>query len=200
VKHLNNLAITAAVLLAFVLAGCASARHAPPPAEDPVHNKLNVTVNHSYDVAWKTLIEYVRSSFFVIDNFDKSAGVITLSFGGSHTAEYIDCGPFTTRSKEVKYSGPYSSFLEQYAGAKLQGKLNIFVTELGPKQTRVKVNAQYTFKAPLTKPAEWAFESGFYATVALTQEHKAAGGPQTRTCQPTYKAENAVIQAIKPLF
>jgi len=200
VKHINRLVITGALLLAFALAGCASSKNTPSPAETAVKTKLSATINHSFDITWNTLIDYTLSSVFTIVNFNKSAGVITLSFGDSNAAAYINCGPFNATSAGVNYSGPYSSFLEQHAGAKLQGKMKVFVTELGPKQTLVKVNAQYLFNAPLTTPAEWAFHSGFSATVALTKEQKAAGGPQTRTCQPTYKAENAIMQAIKPLY
>ena len=80
--------------------------------------------------------------------------------------------------------------------------MNIVVQEDGPERTRVIVQAKYVLR--VTERYEpyqdrritytYVFESGGYATVRL--QNRPA---ETRTMVPTYKAEQAILDAIENL-
>ena len=194
----NKMVLANLVLLALALAGCASKSHTPP-VEKQHQEKLSATVNMPFDTAWQALMDYACSSFFVIDTFDKISGVIKLSFGGSQAHEFIDCGTIKEDTPEFKYSGPYTRFLEQYADAKLQGKMTLIVKELGPKKTSIRATGSYTFMANLTEPAAWIFTSDTSSTLTLSAEQSMRDSTQTRSCQSNSRAEKKIIQIINLL-
>ncbi len=192
----SKLVLTNLVLLA--LGGLATESHASPAKE---HNKkhLSATVNKSYDTTWEAMFRHASASFFVLEDFDKSSGLIILSFGASNAHQYIDCGRMNKNSAELKYKGPYTSFLEQYAGAKLRGKMSIVITELLPKKTGIRINGKYEFASKLTEPALLTFDSGYSATISVSKEQAETGIIETKTCHSTNKAENNLMQAINLL-
>ncbi|GAV21461.1 hypothetical protein MMIC_P2450 [Mariprofundus micogutta] len=197
-NRFNTMALIHLVLLALALAGCAPKSHTPPAVKQN-KQKLSATVNKSYDITWETLFRYAGSSFFTIERFDKSSGLMILSFGSSNAHEYIDCGNINDRSVERKYAGPYTSYLEQFAGAKLQGSMSIAVTEISPKKTSIRVNGKYKFATKLTRPTLLTFDSGSSATISVLKEDTKTGDLDTQTCHSTYKAENKIMQVIASL-
>lgn len=195
----KNLLILA-ILLSFTLGGCASGGYIPPTLQSE-KDKNTITVDKTFDETWGSFIEYASSTFFEIENFEKASGLLTLSFGATNANEYIDCGTFSTTAP--KYNGPYARFLERYYNAKLQGKMNIFIKEIGAHKTLVRVNARYIFTAPLpTQPITiltWSFDSGSSQTIVLNSRQAVSGSSKTRTCKPTYRAEKSIMQAVKSL-
>jgi len=146
------------------------------------------------------LIQHAASTFFAIDNFEKESGLLTLSFGVGDPSAFIDCGQWTASWTDVSYqrhnfSGTYVDFLIQHQAGSFGGKMNLLVAELGTTRSQVTVNARYILQAP---PNSWSFDSGGSVTVYVANPAKSAGSP-TRKCQPTYKAERTILDAVKNL-
>ncbi len=55
-------------------------------------------INKSFDETWSSLVDHVSSSFFSVDNVEKSSGFISLHFGKDNPGLYVDCGLFNSNS------------------------------------------------------------------------------------------------------
>ncbi len=100
----------------------------------------------------------------------------------------------------MNYEGDYVDYLVKYAQGKLQGKMNIVVTEIDSMHTRVTIKARYIFTAiaPHTNNQEtWSFDSGGYDAHEVTSH--TIGTEKSRTLAPTYKAEKAILDAISEI-
>jgi len=180
------------------LIGCATGTYTPPQdaAQPPQYETV---VNKSFDDTWSSLIDYTSQAFFGIDRFEKASGFMTLNFGSSEPARFIDCGHMNAQGAGQSIDMPYAKYLNERFGAKLDGKMNLVVRSVDPNQTLVRVNARYIFIAPAqtqprTPSQTWTFDSGGEATVTVAGA--LAGTIPTRTCRPTYAAERAVLNAV----
>ena len=84
----------------FLVVGCsqASVSYRPPDTSPrPNHTK---EVSRQKDQVWNEAVAALGQRFFVINNLDKSSGLINISYSGD-PARYVDCGDFT-----VAISGP----------------------------------------------------------------------------------------------
>ena len=158
------------------------------------------TLNKSYDDVWRTVGNYVSTSSFVIDDFEKDSGLITFSFGQSDISKYVDCGQWTEPKSrwgdsESRFEGHYADYLERSSKGTLSGKMNISVREISEYKTSVKTDAQYILTAFFYNPLNylnpvritWGFSSGSY-------EDDGYGGA-THRCQPTYFLEKSILDA-----
>lgn len=178
------------------LVGCVSGTYTPPqPApQSPQYERV---VNKSFNETWTALIDYTSQAFFGIDRFEKESGLMTLNFGSSEPARYIDCGHMKAKSARESIDMPYVDFLNQRYNARLDGKMNLVVRSLGTNRTVVRVNARYVFSYPAQSnypSSTWTFDSGGEAKVTIPEA--ISGTIPTRTCRPTYAAELAVLDAI----
>jgi len=180
------------------LLGCATGTYTPPQAaaEPPQYERV---VKKSFDDTWTSLIDYTSQAFFGIDRFEKASGLMTLNFGSSEPARFIDCGHMKAQGAAQSIDMPYAKYVNDRFGAKLDGKMNIVVRSLDPKRTLVRVNARYIFIVPAQTlpqiPSQtWTFDSGGEATIHVLGA--TAGTSPTRTCRPTYAAERAVLDAV----
>ena len=125
---------------------------------------------------------------------------MTLTFGSSNPSEFVDCGEFTAKTPAEQFNGKYLDFLTRYYNASLSGKMNILVRPVGGDQTQVRVNARYIVtvpSTPQTRGEQFAFDSGGRDVKVIS--NAMAGTTNTRICQPTYKAENSILEAISDL-
>jgi hypothetical protein len=182
--------------LVSVVAGCATGSYTPPtPNSLPAYERI---VEKGFDETWTALVDYASGAFFAIDNFEKASGLMTLRFGSLDPSAFVDCGQFKIDGPQP-FSGAYVDAMLRY-GAKLDGRMNISVRSLDTNRTRVRVNARYVFTVPDvpsrtdSRTDTWAFDSGGSATV--TVRNALSGTTPTRTCQPTYRAERAVLGAV----
>lgn len=178
------------------LSGCATGSYTPPQAaaQPPQYERV---VNKSFDDTWTSLIDYTSQAFFGIDRFEKASGLMTLNFGSSEPARFIDCGHMKTQAGAQSVDMPYAKYLNERLGAKLDGKMNLVVRSVDPKRTLVRVNARYAFVVPAQaqiRAETWTFDSGGEATVTVVGA--IAGTIPTRTCRPTYAAEQSVLDAV----
>lgn len=126
----------------------------------PVAPTSNVKlVERPRDAVWNASVPELGKQFFVINNLDKSSGLINISYTGD-PERYIDCGRITSYVKNAQGERTYD-----FAGAKaqqsyeimnpsvglflidrrmnLEGRVNLIFEEAGPNTTRVTANTRY---------------------------------------------------------
>ena len=152
------------IVIVLVTAGCAKpgiSRYDFTPAEYyEVKNEL--ILDQSFENTWDILVEQLASSFYVINNIEKSSRLINVSFSSSSPEKYVDCGEsvrYYERGKEyeefrykvaesVSYkmagvttiSSPMTTYVERKT--KLEGRANIYVAPVEGK-TKITVNVRY---------------------------------------------------------
>lgn len=195
-----------AAVCALSLAGCAVAPkmgYAPPT---PAKYSNSVVMPYGYDEAWKKLVAAASQTFYAIDNYEKDSGLMTLSFGSTNVDELVDCGTMLTNG----VADAYVPRLQAMAlTVTLNGKMNLLVQPVDTGNTRVSVNARYVLDIAGTNQSvnyytgqtfsqefnnTWAFDSNSQGSI--TVQNAAQGISPIRTCQPTGKAENDVINEI----
>jgi hypothetical protein len=162
--------------------------------------KYSEIISKNFDDTWTAVIDFVSTSSFSIDNFEKDSGLITLSFGASNPGRYIDCGSFTT-SGSLDFDGSYVDYINDASrqGSSLTGKMNISIRSISDGNTNVRVNARYIWIAGINSPTSntFNFDTGDSATIFVS--NPTIGTIPTRTCLPTYYAESSVIDFVKSL-
>lgn len=153
---MKKLLMTVPVFL--ILTGCAGSLNyiKPEPAA-----KLNnsIVINKPFDSVWKSVVPELGKQFFVINNLDKSSGLINISYTGN-PEKYIDCGRITSVVKNIKGERTYdfagASASQDYEILKvgvglfslhrtmnLDGRMNLIFEDLGANQTRITANTKY---------------------------------------------------------
>jgi len=147
------------LVAATTLAGCAARLdYSPPSAAAPIPNSR--TIKEPKEQVWAKLIPAFSRDFFVINAIDKSSGLINISYGGN-PEKYIDCGIISLFVKNARgernYVFPASQakmecevmqnglFLVDRRMS-LEGRVNIVVETVGPKETRVTASTRYIVK------------------------------------------------------
>jgi hypothetical protein len=194
------------IFLSVLLSSCISSKSIyKPPSQEILQNKYIKEFNKPYNEVWDALINYSASTFFGIDNFEKEAGLLTLSFGASNPQDYITGGYWKTDIvygvNELHFEGDYVEYLSLYQNGSLVGKMNIVVKKIDDSNTRVVVNARYVFSTNATDANgrsynnTWSFNTGGCSEIMVSNASK--GTQPTRTLCPTYKAENAILSALE---
>jgi hypothetical protein len=176
-----------------------------PPIVDNSPLEYSKIINKPFDEVWDALINYSASTFFGIENFEKDSGLLTLSFGASNPQNYVTGGHWKADvvygMNELHFDGDYVEYLSLHQNGKLTGKMNIVIKKITDSSTQVIVNARYVFSSVVidakgrTQSNTWSFNTGSCQEVAVTNVTK--GTQPTRTICPTYKAENAILNALE---
>lgn len=187
--------LNAAVVVgaSMFLSACQTGGYVPP---QPRNIDNSVTVSRPYDEVWDSLVRMAAQTFFAIDNFERSSGLMTLSFGAENASRFIDCGQFTVQGR-VNFSGPWVEWVQQSADARLQGRMNLLVQREGARQTRVTANTRYVFTIPAS-PLGPATIFSFNHNTADTRNISGAvaGSAPQRTCRSTGVAEQEILNAV----
>jgi len=193
-------------LVVAIISGCATtlmqqATYTPPDVSTV--GNYSETIDKNFDQTWTAVIDFVSTSSFAIDNFEKDSGLITLSFGTSSPSRYIDCGMFSSTGRLI-FSGSYVDYINGPSlwGSSLSGQMNISIRSLSEGNTNVRVNARYIWTAGTNPQLPYnrmiyTFDTGGSATNYTP--NPTSGTIPTRTCVPTYDAESSVIYFIKSL-
>jgi hypothetical protein len=191
----NNLILALVNLLLLFLLGCATAKYTPPRVIAMPQNSYTQTFDKSFDSTWSAVIQYVGTSSFHIDNFEKASGLITLSFTSPNPSELISGGHWESKGNK-EFSGDFMDFLVQNADAYLQGTMNIIVIQVAPDKTRVSVKTSYTFIATIPDEGTytWSFDTGASDTRVVSSG--ISSSRDTITIVPTYKIEKIILNAI----
>ncbi|MGQ2996313.1 MULTISPECIES: hypothetical protein [unclassified Variovorax] len=155
--------IVVAIALASALAGCAGKLdYIRPPALGAAENSK--IINKPRQAVWDAAVPQLGKEFFVINNLDKSSGLINISYTGD-PEKYIDCGrivsyvknargertyDFAASKQQMTYEVMTSNLFFLNRQMNLEGRVNLIFEEVGPDQTRVSANTRYVVKRDLT--------------------------------------------------
>ena len=181
----------AVAVLALWVSGCAVGF--TPPVGSNAPDQYEVIVDRPFNDVWDDLVEYSSRAFFGIDDAERDSGSLTLSFGAESPGDFVDCGTVVIAGERVTtiefFEMPVRVGPEDIT--ELRARMNVFVDDLGPDRTLVRVNATYELaydSDALNMRGSWAFSSGGSDTEALIFDDV--------TCQPTYLAERTVLESV----
>lgn len=208
----------AVIFLALVvLTGCAGKIEYARPSTSlgPAHNSK--TIDRPREAVWNSSVPELGKQFFVINNLDKSSGLINISYSGD-PERYVDCGRVRSYVKNARgertYDFPASKASQQYEvmndrglffvnrKLSLEGRVNLVFEEVGPNQTRVTANTRYvvTRQLSVTTPSVAIPQS---STDSISFNGGASGafstngaGPNTE-CVSTGDLEREILSVIK---
>jgi hypothetical protein len=145
------------IFTALLLAGCVGKMDYTPPSK-PIGTINQKIVDKPRESVWNTIVPELGKQFFVINNIDKSSGLINISYSGN-PERYIDCGNITSYVKNARgertYNFPASKAQQRFEVLDgnglfgidrqmiLEGRVNLIFEEINPKQTRVSANTRY---------------------------------------------------------
>lgn len=155
--------LTFLLALVFIVAfggGCAgkiNTNITPPNDYDVQETKI---YNKPYDIVWKSVVQSIGSSYFVLENIEKDSGILSLSFTTQTPEDLIDCGTIEEsgtvqmQKYNLKYKGTDNNITRTVIsdngliGTALRkfsvsGKSNILVKSIGTKSTQVTVKTRY---------------------------------------------------------
>lgn len=202
----------------FALSACAGKVDYIRPISQ-VDSSANVKIiDKPREVVWNASVPELGKQFFMINNLDKSSGLINVSYNGE-PEKYIDCGRITSYVKNARGERTYD-----FAGAKgqqtyeimqpgtglfnierkmsLEGRVNLVFEELSPNQTRVTANTRYVVQRqqvvrntannfPQTKSDSISFNSGGGTSFPAAADGRAA------ECVATGALEREILSAVK---
>lgn len=170
------------------------------------------------EAVWNASVPELGKQFFVINNLDKSSGLMNISYTGD-PERYIDCGRITSYVKNARgertYDFPGAKAQQSYEimnpstglflidrRLNLEGRVNLIFEETSPTTTRVTVNTRYVVtrtqvvqraanNIPQTKTDTISFNSGSGASFPMTTQGQAA------ECVSTGVLEREILSAIK---
>lgn len=149
------------LLAAFTvfIVGCAGKVAYVRPSTQVALSNNSTTIERGRDAVWNASIAELGKKFFVINNLDKTSGLMNISYSGDPEL-YVDCGRITSYVKNARGERTYD-----FSGAKaqqsyeimspdkglffidrrmtLEGRVNLIFEDIGPSATRVTVNTRY---------------------------------------------------------
>lgn len=150
---------TLLLVVVGLLFGCAGSVNYVRPTSAPTMGSNSKIIDKPRDVIWNAAVPELGKQFFVINNLDKSSGLINISYSGD-PEKYIDCGRINSYVKNARGERTYN-----FAGAKAQqsyevmdpgtglylidrrmsveGRMNLVFEEVSLNQTRITANTRY---------------------------------------------------------
>ena len=208
-----------AILLVAVslVAGCAGKLDYVRPTTPAAASTNYKIIDKPREAVWNASVPELGKQFFVINNLDKSSGLINISYSGD-PEKYIDCGRVTSYVKNARGERTYD-----FSGAKAQqtyevmngnglffierkmsldGRVNLVFEELSPKQTKVTANTRYVVQRqqtvrsaannfPQSASDSISFNSGASSSFAANADGRAT------ECVATGSLERGILSAIK---
>jgi hypothetical protein len=171
-------------------------------------------IERPIDSVWKDSVAELGKNFFVINNLDKSSGLINVSYSGD-PEKYIDCGFISSKVKNARgerdynfnaakgsmdYEATNGSFLVQIRRTMaLEGRVNLIFQSTGKNETTVTANARYSVARVST------IRSLTDGSQRVDNDTVAFNGGQSGvisnssgvTCYATGELERAILQSIK---
>ena len=178
--------------------------HYVEPVTKKIEQREMVAVD--FDRLWAALVDYVSSTDFKVRTYEKESGLLTLEFDATKLQDYADCGlvEFRLADGTLRRSAPYVREFRQRL--RFDGQMNLRVRPEAPGQTSVYINARYNLimqhpdrRGRDGRPAPdstWTFITNQPVTTELTKDQSGSDTPVFRTCQPTYAAEQKILDGI----
>src|SRR5690242_1221407 len=203
------------VFALLVFAGCTAGRLdlLPPITQPRLDNSL--VVEKPLEVVWSAAVPALGKQFFVINNLDKSSGLINISYAGDPEA-YVDCGRIVSYVKNARgertYDFPAARAEQAYEVMEggllyfvnrkisIDGRMNLIFEQMSPVQTRVTATVRYIITKSIqirdingnarSDSSSISFNSGSGASFATAPD-----GIATR-CVATGRFERQVLSLI----
>jgi hypothetical protein len=210
------------ISVAIELGGCAtgSVNYVPPGTQAKAGSGSKVVMG-SRDEVWARAIPALGKKFFVINNIDKSSGLVNLSYAGSPES-YIDCGVITSKvsrsspPNEQIYTFPGATAYKEYEVVEksaqgplqvrlykrkmaLEGRINLVFEELTPQQTRVTVNTRYVVQRQVTVTTFNGYNNVPYVntdSIAFNTAGQAAFDASISSCAATGALESEILSLV----
>lgn len=205
------------LMAALLISGCAGKLEYVRPSIQPGIANNSKVIERSREAVWNSSVPELGKQFFVINNLDKSSGLINVSYNGD-PEKYIDCGRVTSYVKNLKgertYDFPGAKAQQQYEvmngnglffinrRLSLEGRVNLIFEEVTPNQTRVTANTRYVVQRQITASSaannipqsatdSISFNSGSTGAFATNQNGQAT------ECVSTGALEHEILSVIK---
>lgn len=206
------------IVMSLYLAACAGKVEYTRPMTNLSMSSNTKTIDRARDAVWNTSVPLLGKQFFVINNLDKSSGLMNISYTGD-PERYVDCGRITSYVKNAKgertYDFPGAKAQQTYEvmnpsvglfffdrRMSLEGRVNLIFEEVGPRSTRVTVNTRYVVtriqivrrvaeNIPQTATDTISFNSGSGASFPANSQGQYA------ECVSTGALEREILSAIQ---
>ncbi len=181
-------------------------------------NTMNVKViERSREAVWNSTVPELGKQYFIINNLDKSSGLINISYSGD-PERYIDCGRINSYVKNARGERTYD-----FAGSKaqqsyeimnpaaglffvdrrmnLEGRVNLIFEEIGPMKTRVTANTRYVVNRTQEVRDMQGVARTFSHSISFNSGRGASfpanADGQSASCVPTGALEREILSAIQ---
>lgn len=203
------------LVLVVVLAGCAGhVDYVRPTSPQGMTNEK--IVDKPREAVWNASVPQLGKQFFVINNLDKSSGLINVSYSGDPES-YVDCGQVSSYVKNARgertFNFPGSRAQQTYEimngqglffidrKLSLEGRVNLVFEETSPTQTKVTANTRYVIERNITvrnvnnlqqsRRDSISFNAGSAAAFPSNAEGQAT------ECVSTGKLEREILSVIR---
>jgi hypothetical protein len=202
--------------LSTLILGCSGSFKYTKPTASPDTSSSSRTIPFPREQVWNAAIASLGKRFFVINNLDKSSGLVNISYSGD-PEKYVDCGeiksvvsnlrgervydfPAAQASADYEILSP-SGFFGIHRTMKLDGRVNVVFEDAGVGSTEISVHARYVLERsgsgadaqgrPMTPLNDSiAFNSGQSASFPRL------GSDDALVCVATGALEHEIIDAI----
>ncbi len=201
------------IVLLGLLTGCAGKLDYVRPTSSASTGNIKI-INHPRNAVWDTAVPQLGKQFFVINNLDKSSGLINISYSGD-PQEYVDCGQISSYVKNFRgertYQFPGSKADENYEVMEngnlfgiqrkmnLEGRVNVIFEEIDQNSTRVTVNVRYILTKQAFVQNAGGGSQNYSDTISFNSGGRASF-PQADSngteCIPTGKLEQDILSAM----
>lgn len=208
---------TMLALVVLLISGCAGKLDYVRPAAQPNASNNFKIIDKARETVWNASVPELGKQFFVINNLDKSSGLINVSYNGD-PEKYIDCGRVTSYVKNARgertYDFPGAKAQQQYEvmnnnglfsinrRLSLEGRVNLIFEELSPSQTKVTANTRYVIQRQVTVTATANnIPQSFSESISFNSGSSGAFAPnqngQAVECLATGALEREILSVIK---
>jgi hypothetical protein len=177
-----------------------------------------IVIDKPREAVWDESVPELGKQFFVIDNLNKSSGLINISYNGD-PEKFIDCGNIKSVVKSTQgehtYDFPAAKAQAAYDIMKgdvlfhidrkmsLKVRVRLVFKEINPNQTQITANTFYVVQKDVTaRRADNNFSQSWSDSVSFTTRGASPIGNDinsaaTSSCVPTRKLEREILSAIK---
>lgn len=200
---------------ALLITGCAGKLDYIRPTGSVTTENTKV-INKSRQAVWDAAVPELGKQFFVINNLDRSSGLINISYAGD-PEKYIDCGRIVSYVKNARgertYNFPAAQGQMSYEimtsnlffmdrQMNLDGRVNLIFEEVGPEQTRVSANTRYVVKRDLKLRDVQNRSVSESASISFNTNSTASFPPGNNsgdptTCQSTGALEREILSNVR---
>jgi len=201
--------------------GCAGGQMGYKPPSQYAQTNIK-TIDKPIDEVWKTAVPNLGKQFFVINNIDKSSGLINVSYNGS-PEKYIDCGQISSHvqnlrgTRDYNFSGSkeyqeYEVMTDGVGGElwfvkrkmSLEGRINLIFEATTKNQTRITANTRYVVTKDIQQFSPGRSAAGmngstvnFHDSISFNSGNGATFSGNTPTeCKATGVLEKEILELI----